>query len=159
MCSVRSLPWVQSILGAAISPEPLTSSTDPMSGFFCVNKTTLAKGRAKCNPIGFKIGLEIMARCRCEKVEDIGITFRERVAGESKLTMKQNLYYLQQLLALYLDQWDKMIIVLGALAFVAVMVLFSIYMLYKFVILMLFLRQVHKEEVDESVPADYVKVP
>ena len=61
-----------------------------MSGFFCVAKKTLAKGRAQCNPIGFKIGLEIMARCRCKNVVDVPITFQDRVAGESKLSMKQN---------------------------------------------------------------------
>jgi len=32
------------------------------------------------------------------------ITFREREAGESKLTMKQNFQYLEQLASLY---WDR----------------------------------------------------
>ena len=45
------------------------------------SQETLAKGRAKCNPIGFKIGLEIMARCRCKNVVDVPITFQDRVAG------------------------------------------------------------------------------
>ena len=90
--------------GATLLCLPLTTSTDPMSGFFCVSKETLAKGRANCNPIGFKIGLEIMARCRYTNVVDVPITFQDRVAGESKLSMKQNVLYLQQLAALY---WDK----------------------------------------------------
>lgn len=44
----------------------------------------------RCNPIGFKIGLELMVRCKASPVVDVPITFQERTAGESKLTMKQN---------------------------------------------------------------------
>ena len=43
--------------------------------------------------MGFKIGLELMVRCGCKTVVDVPITFQERVAGESKLTMKQNIEY------------------------------------------------------------------
>ena len=82
----------------------VSRSTDPMSGFFCTTKKVLARGAARINPIGFKIGLEVMARCRANPVVDVPITFQSRIAGESKLTMKQNIYYVQQLIALY---WDK----------------------------------------------------
>ena len=37
------------------------------------------------------------------RVVDVPITFRDRVAGESKLSMKQNVLYLRQLMGLY---WD-----------------------------------------------------
>jgi len=83
---------------------PLTSSTDPMSGFFCTSKRVLQRGRHKCNPVGFKIGLEIMVRCRCNPVVDVPITFQNRLAGESKLSPRQNVLYLIQLVSLY---WDK----------------------------------------------------
>eukprot|EP01047_Picozoa_sp_COSAG01_P044620 COSAG01_NODE_4050_length_5401_cov_4.215956_1_plen_217_part_00 len=53
----RLISWCATLLC-----KPLSSSTDPMSGFFCVSKETLAKGRESCNPIGFKIGLEIMVQ-------------------------------------------------------------------------------------------------
>lgn len=82
----------------------VSQSTDPMSGFFCTTKQVLARGAHKINPIGFKIGLEVMARCRANPVVDVPITFQSRIAGESKLTMKQNILYLQQLMSLY---WDK----------------------------------------------------
>ena len=85
--------------GATLLAYPLTASTDPMSGFFCVRKQTLARGDP--NPIGFKIALEIMVRCGCSSVVDVPITFRERTAGESKLSPKQNVEYLQQLAGLY----------------------------------------------------------
>jgi len=102
--------------GATLLALPLTTCTDPMSGFFCIPKKTLAVGHAKCNPVGFKIGLELMVRCRCKKVVDVPITFRDRVAGESKLSMKQNVLYLQQLVALYLDMYLVPIVLLVLLA-------------------------------------------
>jgi len=59
------------------------------------------QGRESLQVSGFKISLELMARCKPNKVIDVGISFKERVAGESKLTMKQNVQYLQQLATLY----------------------------------------------------------
>ena len=92
--------------GATLLAWPLAPSTDPMSGFFCLSKATLAQGASSgISPIGFKIGLELMVRCRCRRVVDVGITFQERVAGESKLSAKQNLLYLQQLAGLYLFKY------------------------------------------------------
>ena len=91
--------------GATLLAYPLTASTDPMSGFFCVRKQTLARGDP--NPIGFKIALEIMVRCGCSQVVDVPITFRERTAGESKLSPKQNVEYLQQLASLYAFAYRK----------------------------------------------------
>ena len=85
--------------GATLLARPLCTSTDPMSGFFCTSKQVLAKGEPR--PLGFKVGLEVMVRCRCTSVEDVPITFRERTAGESKLSAKQNVEYLQQLAGLY----------------------------------------------------------
>ena len=85
--------------GATLLARPLCTSTDPMSGFFCTTKQQLAKGEPR--PLGFKVGLEVMVRCRCTSVTDVPITFRERTAGESKLSAKQNVEYLQQLAGLY----------------------------------------------------------
>ena len=83
----------------------VSKSTDPMSGFFCTTKGVIARGRDKINPIGFKIGLELMARCRADPVQDVPITFQNRLAGESKLSMEQNFLYVQQLLSLYWGQY------------------------------------------------------
>jgi len=95
----RIISWVATLLA-----YPLTASRDPMSGFFSLSKETFERGRDSLNPLGFKIGLELMVRCECKTVKDVPIRFRDREAGESKLTMKQNLYYLQHLLILY---WHK----------------------------------------------------
>jgi dolichol-phosphate mannosyltransferase len=96
----------------------VSKSTDPMSGFFCTTKTVLARGAKSINPIGFKIGLEVMARCRANPVMDVPITFQSRVAGESKLTMKQNVLYLQQLGSLYWDQHRLAVLIVFLLMFI-----------------------------------------
>ena len=31
------------------------------------------------NPMGYKIGLELMVRCNCKRVSEVPITFRDRV--------------------------------------------------------------------------------
>jgi len=92
--------------GATLLAWPLTTSTDPMSGFFCLSKKTLARGEGKdISTMGFKIGLELMVRCGCTSVVDVPITFQERIAGESKLTMKQNIEYVRQLRSLFLFKY------------------------------------------------------
>lgn len=101
--------------GATALCRPLTACTDPMSGFFCVTKPVLMRARDRLNPIGFKIALEIMVRCRC-KSQDVAITFREREAGESKLTGKQQIQYLEQLAHLYWDMYPILIVMLFMLA-------------------------------------------
>jgi len=62
--------------GATLLAFPLSGSTDPMSGFFCTRKRVLGRGSSTINPIGFKIGLEIMVRCNCKPVKDVPIMFR-----------------------------------------------------------------------------------
>lgn len=103
--------------GATLLAYPLSKSTDPMSGFFCTTKTVFSRGTGKINATGFKIGLELMVRCNANPVVDVPITFRERIAGESKLSMKQNLYYVQQLMALYWSKYAVLILLLLALLF------------------------------------------
>lgn len=86
---------------ATLLARPLSATTDPMSGFFCLPAAVYARGKATLNPIGYKVGLEISVRCRVTSVQDFAISFQERVSGESKLSMKQNFLYLQHLAILY----------------------------------------------------------
>lgn len=111
--------------GATLLAWPVAASTDPMSGFFCTTKPVLKRGEGRMNLIGFKIGLEIMARCRCTPVEDVAITFQERHAGESKLSAKQYQLYVQQLGALYVDRYGVAVLtgVFLALVMIALLVL------------------------------------
>lgn len=97
-------PLVRRIIsnGATLLARPLTSCTDPMSGFFCLSLNTLKRAeKAGLNPMGYKIGLELMVRAKCKAVQEVPITFRDRQHGESKLTMKQNALYLMHLAHLY----------------------------------------------------------
>jgi len=107
--------------GATLLAWPVANASDPMSGFFCTTKEVLKRGEHSLNTIGFKIGLEIMARCRCSPVEEVGITFQERIHGESKLSAKQYRLYVEQLASLYWDRY-KMLVVLLILFVLFVMV-------------------------------------
>lgn len=103
----------------------VSKSTDPMSGFFCTRKDVLARRWDRINPIGFKIGLEIMARSNANPVVDVPITFQSRIAGESKLTMKQNVQYIQQLISLYWDMKPVLSMILIIVMFAIVWLLYQ----------------------------------
>src|SRR5208337_1975571 len=95
--------WLNSRV-ATILARPLTSVRDPMAGFFCLARATFESGR-DFNPIGYKIGLELIVKCGCEKVVEVPIHFEDRQFGESKLTFKQQLLYLQHLRRLYMFKY------------------------------------------------------
>jgi dolichol-phosphate mannosyltransferase len=97
------LRWLNSRV-ATILARPLTSARDPMAGYFCLARSTFESGR-DFNPIGYKIGLELIVKCGCEKVVEVPIHFEDRRFGESKLTFKQQLLYLQHLRRLYMFKY------------------------------------------------------
>lgn len=89
-------------LGATALARPLTSARDPMAGFFCLRRETFEKAKAAgLNAIGYKIGLEIMIKAGCRRVAERPIEFADRLHGESKLTLTQQLLYLKHLWTLY----------------------------------------------------------
>jgi len=73
--------------------RPFTSVKDPMAGFFAF-KSELLKKNVKLNPLGFKIGLELLVKLSPKRVAEIPIQFQERLYGKSKLTLKQQILYL-----------------------------------------------------------------
>jgi len=75
-------------------------TTDPMSGFFALRRETYERGQ-RLTPLGYKVGLELMCKCRARDVREIPIHFATRTRGESKLTMKQQFKYLEHLSRLY----------------------------------------------------------
>lgn len=75
---------------------------DPMAGFFALSRSTLQRTE-RLDPIGYKIGLELICRCRCQHVVEVPIVFRNRVRGESKLSIEQQRRYLEHLGRLYRD--------------------------------------------------------
>jgi dolichol-phosphate mannosyltransferase len=75
-------------------------TTDPMSGFFALRRSTFERAR-RLTPLGYKIGLELMCKCRVRDVREIPIHFAERTRGDSKLTLHQQFRYLEHLSRLY----------------------------------------------------------
>ena len=53
------------------------------------------------DPIGFKIGLEVIAKAHYGKAIEVPYVFTDRVAGESKLNQREIFNYLKQLARLY----------------------------------------------------------
>jgi dolichol-phosphate mannosyltransferase len=91
--------WLNSRV-ATLLAMPLVSLKDPMSGFFALRRSTFLAGK-DLNPIGYKIGLELLVKCGCKRVEEIPIHFTDRRFGESKLSLKEQLRYLQHVRRLY----------------------------------------------------------
>ncbi|NPA85836.1 MAG: glycosyltransferase family 2 protein [bacterium] len=70
---------------------------DIMSGFFGF-ETELVKNKLdQLNPLGYKILLEILVKCKPEKVCEVPYSFKERKHGKSKLGAKVMLDYLRHL--------------------------------------------------------------
>src|SRR5947209_15090856 len=64
---------VQSRL-AALLARPLTPARDPLAGFFALGRGTF-EGAAPLDPVGFKVGLELLLKCGCRKVKEVPIHF------------------------------------------------------------------------------------
>ena len=97
------LRWLNSRV-ATLMARPLTSVRDPMAGFFALRRSTFERAE-DLNPVGYKIGLELMVKCRCERVVEIPIHFEDRRFGESKLTFRQQLLYVQHLRRLFIFKY------------------------------------------------------
>jgi dolichol-phosphate mannosyltransferase len=93
------LRFINSWVATAMA-RPLTTITDPMSGFFALPRHVFERA-VDPSPLGYKIGLELLVRCACQNVREVPIHFENRVHGESKLNLKQQLLYVRHLLRLY----------------------------------------------------------
>ncbi len=91
--------YINSVV-ATLPALPLTKVKDPMSGFFAVRKADIPPAN-ELSPIGYKIALEVMVKGPFEKVSEVPIHFVDRVHGESKLTLGEQLKYLRHLRRLY----------------------------------------------------------
>lgn len=83
---------------ACWAARPLVAAKDPVSGFFAVSREAVE--RQPLDPLGFKIALEILVRCRVTRLREIPIRFVDRVAGQSKLGLREIAAYLRHLLRL-----------------------------------------------------------
>lgn len=85
-------------LAKVIFPRRLADCSDPMSGFFAVRMDSLDLSRLR--PNGFKILLEILARSPRLRISECPFTFQDRVAGQSKASLREGLLLLRRLMAL-----------------------------------------------------------
>jgi dolichol-phosphate mannosyltransferase len=92
--------WLNSRV-ATILAFPLTTIDDPMSGFFVLRRETF-DSHTGYTPIGYKIGLELLVKCQCRDVREVAIHFADRQHGKSKLTLAEQLRYLQHVRRLYI---------------------------------------------------------
>ena len=79
--------------------QPLTPVKDITSGYFLVKREALQG--VELDPIGFKIGLEVIAKAHYGRALEVPYVFTDRVAGESKLNQGEIFNYLKQLGRIY----------------------------------------------------------
>jgi dolichol-phosphate mannosyltransferase len=79
--------------------KPLTPLRDITSGYFLVRRTAL--DGVALDPIGFKIGLEVIAKAKYGRAVEIPYVFTDRIAGSSKLNSAEIVNYLRQLGRIY----------------------------------------------------------
>jgi dolichol-phosphate mannosyltransferase len=97
------LRWLNSRV-ATLLAMPLTTLSDPMSGFFALRRSTFLAG-TDFNPVGYKIMLEIVIKCRCRHILEIPIHFDDRRFGESKLSFREQLRFIKHLRRLYIYKY------------------------------------------------------
>lgn len=95
--------WLNSQV-ATLLARPFTDVKDPMSGFFAVRKAHFEAAKG-LNPVGYKVALELIVKCGLDNVGEVPIHFTDRVLGESKLTLKEQLNYLRHLRRLYIHRY------------------------------------------------------
>jgi len=101
-CIQRDWPWwrlVGSQLATSLA-RPLTPVSDPLSGFFALQRATWERAE-QLDPIGYKIALELYVKCGCRRPVELPIQFAARTAGRSKLGGAVVLRYLIHLAKLY----------------------------------------------------------
>ena len=94
----RALSRGAQLLGVCILPGVVGRVSDPMSGYFMVRRRAIAG--SELSPLGYKILIEVIGRGRIGRIAEVGYIFRDRTAGESKVSSKLYVEYLRHLLRL-----------------------------------------------------------
>ena len=89
---------VTSLVAIALA-KPLTSVNDITSGYFLVKREAL--DGVELDPIGFKIGLEVIAKAHYGRALEVPYVFQDRAVGQSKLNGGEITNYLRQLGRIY----------------------------------------------------------
>ncbi len=85
--------WINSKV-ATLAARPFASVKDPMAGYFALRRQSYESAAHLLDPIGYKIGLEMIVKCNFRNVKEVPIEFCNRTVGESKLNLRQQLNYL-----------------------------------------------------------------
>lgn len=96
----RGLSRGAQLLGLMVLPKVVGRVSDPMSGCFMLRRGAIAG--VELSPLGYKILLEVLGRGRIDRIAEVGYVFRERAAGESKVTWRLYVQYLAHLIRLRL---------------------------------------------------------
>jgi dolichol-phosphate mannosyltransferase len=87
---------------ACLMGNVLVPVRDATSGFFALRRSVI--DGVRLDPIGFKIGFEVIARGRYRRVVEVPYTFRDREAGQSKFGTREIWSYALQLLKVGRDR-------------------------------------------------------
>lgn len=98
----RFISWVSGLIA-----RPLVPVKDTTLGFFAVKRDCIEA--VELQPIGYKIGLEVLARGRYEKVKEVPYVFKDRQYEQNKLGGTVMLAYLVQLGSLYRERWPNLV--------------------------------------------------
>ncbi len=99
------------ILGLIIFPEGVGRISDPMSGYFLVQREAIAN--KILSPLGYKILVEVVGRGKIDKIAEVGYEFQERQSGDSKVTGQQYIEYIRHLLRLRLSHSRRLLLFLA----------------------------------------------
>jgi len=90
-------PWTRQFVSWTANQfaRPFTPIRDATSGFFLMRRSVV--DGVELDPIGFKIGLEVMAKGRYTRWEEVPYVFTDRKMGRSKFGTKEIVNYLRQL--------------------------------------------------------------
>ncbi|MGE5611478.1 MAG: glycosyltransferase, partial [Bacillota bacterium] len=91
--------WLNSRV-ATLLARPFTSARDPMAGFIALRRETFIHAD-HLDPIGYKIGLELLVKCHCCNIKEVPIAFNNRLHGTTKLTLQEQINYLRHLKRLF----------------------------------------------------------
>jgi dolichol-phosphate mannosyltransferase len=126
--------------------------SDPMSGFFVLDRSFLEEVVRNVSGVGYKILLDILASARRPvRFKEVGYTFRSRIHGTSKLDLLVALEYFELLL-------DKLLRDFLPARFVIFCLIGSVGLLVNLLLFSLFARILHWESRVAYVTASLITV-
>jgi dolichol-phosphate mannosyltransferase len=81
---------------ATLMARPFCRVSDPLAGYFALPRVVFERAEA-LNPVGYKIGLELIVKCGCIHIVELPINFSDRRFGQSKLGLREQINYLRHL--------------------------------------------------------------